>query len=41
MKGIRRVSFTGLDRPYCNTDGTARNSYRVAASVGLPDRTGK
>jgi hypothetical protein len=41
LKGIRRVLATGLDCLHSIADGTARNSYRVAASVGLPVRTGK
>jgi hypothetical protein len=39
-KGIRRVSLIELHHPHCNAGETARNSYRAAASVGLPVRTG-
>ena len=35
-KGIAFMSATGLGRPHSNAGGPARNSFRLAASVGLP-----
>lgn len=38
LNRIRQVSFTGMDRLQCVAGGTAHNSDRAAASVGLPLR---